>query len=160
MTNFSCPTTLRLWVEKILLVKKPQNGHGKFILTTKYAKPNFPYYLFHKNFFQQKIQKVSKKAHFGPFFTNKIFSTHKSKVVRHQKLVNIGPSDQSFISGKVVFITNNPAEESQVISFWCPFHWSSGRTISTQWYIHNKLEKRKYLYLKTHNLESQYYCSK
>ena len=59
----------------------------------------------------------SKKCHFRPFFTNKIVSTHKSKVVGHQKLVNIGPSDQSFISGKVVFITNNPAEESQVISF-------------------------------------------
>ena len=61
--------------------------------------------------------KNSKKCHFRPFFTNKIFSAHKSKVVGHQKLVNIGPSDQSFISGKVVFITNNPAEESQVISF-------------------------------------------
>ena len=59
----------------------------------------------------------SKKCHFRPFFTNKIVSTHKSKVVGHQKLVNIGRSDQSFISGKVVLLTNNPAEESQVISF-------------------------------------------
>ena len=53
----------------------------------------------------------------GPFFTNKIFSTHKRKVVGHEKLVNIGPSDQVFIGGKVVLIPNNPAEESQVISF-------------------------------------------
>ena len=53
----------------------------------------------------------------GPFFTIKIFSTHKRKVVGHEKLVNIGPSDQVFIGGKVVLIPNNPAEESQVISF-------------------------------------------
>ena len=31
--------------------------------------------------------------------------------------MNIGPSDQVFIGGKVVLIPNNPAEESQVISF-------------------------------------------
>ena len=72
---------------------------------------------FTRIFFQQKFQKVSKKARFGPFFTNKIFSTHKHKVVGHEKLVNIGPKDQVFIGGKVVFITNNPTEESQVISF-------------------------------------------
>ena len=72
---------------------------------------------FTRIFFQQKFQKVSKKARFGPFFTNKFFSTHKRKVVGHEKLVNIGPSDQVFIGGKVVLIPNNPAEESQVISF-------------------------------------------
>ena len=72
---------------------------------------------FTRFFFQQKFRKVSKKARFGPFFTNKIFSTHKRKVVGHEKLVNIGPSDQVFIGGKVVLIPNNPAEESQVISF-------------------------------------------
>ena len=75
---------------------------------------------FARIFFQQKFQKVSKKACFGPFFTNKIFLTHKCKVVGHEKLVNIGPSDQVFIGGKVVLIPNNPAEESQVISFIWP----------------------------------------
>ena len=54
---------------------------------------------------------------FWPFFSNEIFSTHKRKVLGHQKLVNIGPSDQSFISGKVVLLTNNPAEKSQIITF-------------------------------------------
>ena len=72
---------------------------------------------FTRIFFQQKFQKVSKKARFGPFFTNKVFPTHKRKVVGHEKLVTIGLSDQVFISGKVVLIPNNPAEESQVISF-------------------------------------------
>ena len=29
--------------------------------------------------------------------------------------MNLGPSDQDFSGGKMVFITNNPAEKSQVI---------------------------------------------
>ena len=70
---------------------------------------------FTRIFFNKNSKKFPKRPVFWPFFTNKIFSTHKRKVVGHKNLVNIGPSDQVFIGGKVVLIPNNPAEESQVI---------------------------------------------
>ena len=118
LTNFWCPTTLLLWVEKKLLVKNDRKWHFLefFQLAIGISQP-LPTLIFPLWYSLPTLIPNFQKCHFWPFFTNKIFSTHKSKVVGHQKLVNIGTSDQSFISGKVVLFTNNPAEESQVISF-------------------------------------------
>ena len=103
--------------KKFISKKGPKTGMGSSSWLQNMQNRTSHTIYFTRIFFQQKFQKVSKKARFGPFFTNKIFSTHKRKVVGHEKLVNIGPSDQVFIRGKVVLIPNNPAEESQLISF-------------------------------------------
>ena len=50
-------------------------------------------------------------------FTKKIFSAHKSKVVRDKKLGNMSPQANHFISKNSRIIQNNPGEKIRAISF-------------------------------------------
>ena len=108
------PDNFAFMGRKIFISKKgPKTGMGSSVLHFC-CQDEIPMLSISQEFF---FNKNSKKFPKRPIFTNKIFSTNKRKVVGHEKLVNIGPSDQVFIGGKVVLIPNNPAEESQVISF-------------------------------------------
>ena len=53
---------------------------------------------------------ILKKAHFWALFTNKKFSIHKIKKMRHQKLPIGDPSDRKFISQNIPVIPDNPTE--------------------------------------------------
>ena len=54
---------------------------------------------------------ILKKAHFWALFTNKKFSIHKTKKMRHKKLPIGDPSDSRFISQNVLVIPDNLMEQ-------------------------------------------------
>ena len=60
---------------------------------------------------------IQKMFIFDPFFQRKIFSTHKSNIVRDKKLGKMSPQAKHFISDNSRIFQNNPGEEFCVKSF-------------------------------------------
>ena len=81
LTNFSCPTTLLLWVEKILLVKKGPKRAWEVHPDYKICKTELPILSISQEFFFNKnSKKFPKRPVLGPFLLIKFFRPINAKL--------------------------------------------------------------------------------
>ena len=82
LTNFSCLTTLHLWVEKILLVKMGPKRAWEVNPNYKICKTELPILSISQEFFSTKIPKSFQKGpFFGPFLLIKFFRPINAKLL-------------------------------------------------------------------------------